>query len=114
MPYKCEKIKIEHTKHDRRIKLTDDDKKLIVWLREEEQLSQRVLASQFNVSRRTIQFILSPEKLVENKKRRDERGGSKIYYSKETHKEYMKDHRHYKQKLYVKGEIKIENDKSTN
>jgi DNA-binding XRE family transcriptional regulator len=110
MPYKCEKIKIEHTKHDRRIKLTSDEKELIVWLREEEKLSQRVLAAQFNVSRRTIQFILSPEKLIENKKRREERGGSKKYYDKGLQKEYMKDHRRYKQNLYVKGEIKLKTE----
>lgn len=111
MPYKSEKIKIEHTKHDRRIKLTPDEKELIVWLSEEEKLSQRVLAAQFNVSRRTIQFILAPEKLTENKKRREQRGGSKQYYDKDLHKEYMKDHRQYKQKLYVKGEINLKTEK---
>ena len=111
MPYKSEKIKIEHTKHDRRIKLTDDEKQLIIWLREEEKLSQRVLAAQFNVSRRTIQFILDPEKLAENKKRREERGGSKQYYETDLQKEYMKDHRQYKQKLYVKGEIQLKTEK---
>lgn len=114
MPYKSEKIKIEHTKHDRRIKLTQDEKELIIWLREEEKLSQRTLASQFNVSRRTIQFVLDPKKLEENKKRREERGGSKKYYDKDLQKEYMKDHRQYKQKLYVKGEINFKNNESAN
>jgi predicted DNA-binding transcriptional regulator YafY len=107
MPYLSEKIKIEQTKHDRRIKLSDDEKDLIRWLREEEKLSQRVLANQFNVSRRTIQFILSPEKLEENKKRREERGGWKQYYDKEKNTESIKDTRNYKQRLFVKGEITL-------
>jgi len=107
MPYKSGNIKIEKTKFDKRIKLTDDDKKLICWLSEEEKLSQRVLASQFKVSRRTIQFVLDPAKLVANKQKRLERGGSKQYYDREKNNEYMKEHRNYKQDLYVKGEIKI-------
>ena len=108
MPYLSEKIKIEHTKHDRRIKLTDDEKNLIRWLNEEEKLSQRVLATQFNVSRRTIQFVLDPEKLVQNKKKREERGGWKQYYDKSKNAEYIKDSRNYKQSLFVKGEINLE------
>ena len=31
-----------------------------------------------------------------------ERGGSKIYYSKEKNREYMKLHRHHKQEIYLK------------
>ena len=107
MPYLSEDIIIAHTKHDKRIKLTDDDKELIRWLSEEEKLSQRALASRFNVSRRTIQFVLNPEKLIENKKRRAERGGWKQYYDKEANTDYQREHRNYKQSLYVKGEIKL-------
>ena len=33
--------------------------------------------------RRTIQFLWDPDKIKENLQRRIERGGSKIYYSKE-------------------------------
>lgn len=107
MPFLSEKITIAKTKHDRRVKLTDDDKALVRWLSEEEQLSQRVLASQFNVSRRTIQFILDPQKLIDNKKRREERGGWSQYYDKEKNAEYIKDHRRYKQALFVKEEIQL-------
>lgn len=39
---------------------------------------------------------------VQNVRRRMERGGSKIYYSKEKNREYMKLHRHYKQEIYLK------------
>lgn len=106
MPFKSQKIKIEKTKHDRRIKLTNDDKELIKWLRDEEQISYNKLALQFKVSKRTIQFVCCPEKLEENKKRRQERGGTKIYYDKEKHRQSMKEYRDYKQSLYIKGEIK--------
>lgn len=105
MPFKSEKIIIAKTSFDKRVKLTDDDKKLILKLRTEENLSQRVLARQFNVSRRLIQYVLDPEKLAENIRQRNERGGSKQYYDRDKHREYMKDHRRYKQDLYNKGEI---------
>lgn len=105
MPFKSEKIIIEKTSFDRRVKLTDDDKKLVLKARAEENLSQRELARKFNVSRRLIQYILDPEKLAENKQRRLERGGSKQYYNKEKQREYIKDHRRYKQDLYINGEI---------
>jgi len=105
MPFKSEKIIIAKTSFDKRVKLTDDDKKLILKLRTEENLSQRLLARQFNVSRRLIQYVLDPEKLAENIRQRNERGGSKQYYDRDKHREYMKDHRRYKQDLYNKGEI---------
>lgn len=105
MPFKSEKIIIAKTSFDKRVKLTDEDKELIRKIKAEENLSQRALARQFNVSRRLIQYVLDPEKLTENKRLREERGGSKQYYDKEKHREYMKDHRRYKQDLYIKGEI---------
>lgn len=104
MPYKSEKIKIEHTRHDRRCKLTDDQKDQIISLRGE--ISQRKCAEQFNVSHRTIVFLWFPERLERNKQCRQERGGWKQYYKKEERRETMKEHRHYKQELYLKNEIK--------
>jgi DNA-binding XRE family transcriptional regulator len=91
MPYKSEKIKIEGTKHDRRRKLTKEEKEEIY--ANPLGLSQRVLAAKYGVSRRTIQFILDPNKLKENLKRRKERGGSKQYYNREEWAETMKEHR---------------------
>ena len=104
MPYKSEKIKISGTKHDRRVKLTSEQKKEIY--ANVLGLSQRKLATMYGVSRRTIQFILDPEKLKENIKRREERGGSKQYYKPDEWAETMKEHRRYKQDLKLKGEIK--------
>ena len=103
MPYKSEKIKIAGTKHDRRIKLTPEQKEEI--FQNKSGLSQRGLAKEYGVSRRTIQFILDPNKLKENLKRREERGGTMQYYKPDEWAETMKEHRRYKQSLKMKGEI---------
>lgn len=100
MPYKSEKIKIEGTSFDRRIKLTLNDKEEIKRLSSDH--SQRYLAKMFNVSRRTIQFIIDPNKHIENLKRRAERGGSKQYYDRETQRNAIKDTRRYKNDLFKK------------
>ena len=65
--------------------------------------SQRELAREYNVSRRLITFIIDPQKMLDNLKRRDERGGSTQYYNKENHTEKTRVHRRYKQELYLKG-----------
>lgn len=96
MPYKTEKLKLDSKFLDRRVKLLDCQKEMVVWWRNERNLSQRKLAEMFGVSRRTIQFILDPRKLKENKERRKERGGSKQYYDKDKNNQYMKTHRKYK------------------
>ena len=72
MPRKSDSIPIENEKLDRRIKLTSEDKENIKLTAETGNYSQRQIALMFGVSRRTIQFILFPEKLEENKKRRAE------------------------------------------
>lgn len=107
MPYKSEKIKIAGTKHDRRRKLTEDQKQYIRWLREEEKLSQRKLAAMFGVSRRLITFILDPDKEKSNKARlKESKAKGKYKYTKEKWAATMKEHRHYKQKLFCDGKIK--------
>ena len=100
MPFKSEKIKLVNTEFDRRRKLSVEEK---IDIHDNVLgLSQRKLALMYKVSRRTIQFILDPDKLKENLKRRKERGGSKIYYVKEKHTETMRNHRNYKQQLSKK------------
>jgi predicted DNA-binding protein (UPF0251 family) len=101
LPYKSQNIKIEQTEFDKRIKLTPDDKKEILRLREIEGLSQRKLAAMFGVSRRLITFILDPAKHERNIDCRKQR---EIGYTKEQ-AVYMRTHRHRKQKLYIEGKI---------
>ena len=106
MPYKFEYKHLRKSKKDdKRIKLTEEDKEEIRKIYKEGILSQRNLAEMFNVSRRSIQFILSPEKLEQNYKQRLQRGKDGRYYDKEKQKEYMRKYRHEKKALYDKGKL---------
>lgn len=58
--------------------------------------SQRALARRFQVSRRLICFVLFPDKLQKNIEDRNARGGSKIYYEKESHNEAVNNYRRFK------------------
>lgn len=107
MPYKSEKIPLP-PQYDRRRKLTEDDKFEIVRLRKEHNLSQRTLARMFGVSRRLIVFIIDPEKNERYKVRYKERRKDGRYYDRETHRKTIKNHRAYKQQLYLDGKIKEE------
>ena len=84
---------------DKRVKLTDDDKVAIRLWRDTEGISQRSLARIFGVSRRTIQFVLDPEKLKQNVERREERGGTAQYYDRDKPRVYMREHRKHKAEL---------------
>lgn len=108
MPYKSETIKIEGTKFDKRIKLTQDQRDKIADLKGK--ISRRLCAEMFGVSKRTIDFIWYPERLERNKQLRQERGGWRQYYNKNEWREYMKEHRHHKQELFLTGKITIEGD----
>ena len=95
MPYKTDKEAYNCPFLDNRTKLLPCQKEMILHYREQG-YSQRKLAEMFSVSRRTIQFVLDPEKLAENKRRRAERGGTKQYYDKEKHNASMKKYRNLK------------------
>lgn len=84
---------------DRRIKLTQEQKDMICTEYAEGNISQRELARQYNVSSRLISFILFPERLQENLKRRQERGGWRQYYDKEKRRLTMREYREYKREL---------------
>lgn len=104
MPYKSEKLKLSETQ-DRRRKLTDDQKEEIKRIYESGVCGTRPLAKQFNVSRKTIQLIVNPEV----KQRQHDyvaNNWRKYRPTKEEWAETMKEHRHYKQELYLKGELK--------
>ena len=107
MPQKVDKIAINNEALDRRVKLTQSDKYEIIRLYSTGDYSQRKLANLYKVSRRTIQFILDPEKLVKNREVHRARGGWRQYYNKDNHKEYMKEHRNYKKDLVNKGKLNI-------
>lgn len=98
-----DKYIINNEKYDRRVKLTKEDKKEIYEVYKEGLFSQRELATLFDVSRRSISFIVSPEQLKANKKCRAERGGWKQYYNKEANTLEANNHREYKKLLLKSG-----------
>ena len=105
MPRKSDLIPIANGELDRGVKLTSSDKIQIKQLYESGEYSQRGLARMFSVSRRSIQFIIDPDKLEANKQRRAELGGSKRYYDKEKHTKAIREHRQYKDQLFKQGKI---------
>lgn len=102
MPYKSDRIKIQGTKYDRRIKLTEQDREDIKHLTG---MSIRGIARMYGVDKRLIQFILYPERKQKNLLDRKNRGGSMQYYTKEKQREYIKEHRNYKHSLYKENKI---------
>ena len=108
MPYKSEKIKLSK-EQDRRIKLTDEQREEIKRKYETGLYSQRKLASEYNVSRRLITFIIDEEKAERAKEQLKERRADGRYKpTKEEWSKTIKEHRRYKQELYLKGELKGE------
>jgi len=103
MPWWRDKVGLGKDR-DARIKLTDDDKKRVVELYDTGLWSKHALAREFVVSKRLIQFILNPEVLEQNLRRRAETGGSKQYYSADKHKHYMRRHRARKAELIQDSE----------
>jgi ribosome-binding protein aMBF1 (putative translation factor) len=105
MPYKSERIKIEGTQYDRRVKLSPDKKEYVRWLREEEKLSYNQLAKMFGVSKRLIQFVCNPEIHQKAKERFKELRKDGRYYDREAHNESVKSMRKWKQELYLENKI---------
>lgn len=113
MPYKSEKINIKGTVYDRRQKLTPEQKEDIRRMYANTDTSQRKLAKLFNVSRRLITFILDTDRGERNQKLLKQRKAKGLYkQSKEQRAAIMRDHRHYKQQLFLQGEIIL--DKTIN
>lgn len=106
MPHKFEKQKIKLPEgKDRRKKLSDKDREYIVEFHNSG-CSIREIARRYQVSRRLVQFVVFPERQKRNLELREERGGSKLYYDKKKHREYVKQHRQYK-KTVLEQENKI-------
>ena len=103
MPYKSEKIKLS-PEQDRRRKLTEEQKKEIRKIYESGVCGTRPLAKQFGVSRSTIQIIVNPNR-AEYVKRRQKEHWRDYRPPKEEWAKIMREHRHYKQELYLNGEL---------
>ena len=106
MPYKFEsekKIIGNNPTLDKRYKLTDEDKENIKKDYETGSISINGLARKYNVSKRTIQFTLFPERKKRNQELAKERRKDGRYYDKENHKAYVKAHRNHKKELDKQG-----------
>ena len=106
MPYKSEKIKLSR-EQDRRKKLTDEQREEVRNKYSTGLYSQRTLAKEYNVSRRLISFVLDEEKQKRNAELFKIRKSDGRYKpTKEEWAKTVKEHRRYKQGLYLKGELK--------
>lgn len=83
---------------DRRVKMLPCQRERAISMHVEG-VSINGIARCFKVSKRTIQFLLFPERHAKNLQDRAERGGSKQYYDKEYHTASMFAHRKYKEKI---------------
>ena len=103
MPYKSEKLKLPPNK-DRRRKLTDEQKEEIRKIYATGTCGTRPLAKQFGVSRTLIQTIVNPA-IAERHKQRMKEHWRDYRPSKEEWNRVKREHRHYKQGLYLQGEL---------
>lgn len=107
MPHKSEKIKISGTKYDRRLKLTDEQRAEIKALYSSGEYSHRKLAAKYSVSRRLIQFIVSPEQLERNNEvTKTNKKSGRYKQSKESRAATMREYREYKKELFLNEKIK--------
>lgn len=92
--------------YDRRRKLSDEQKAEIYMLREVDGLSTYRLAEMFGVSRRTIDFVLNPDRL-ESVKAQTTGRAKDGRYRRETAAatEFSRRTREYRRKLMEEGKI---------
>jgi len=86
---------------DRRIKLTDQEREEIKKLHKEG-MTIRAIARMFEkkCSRKTIQYIIYPERLETIYRRQKENKSWEKYYDKDKRREYMRSHRAYKKLVF--------------
>lgn len=101
MPYKTDKMKLGNPFLSRRVKMLPCQKEMAKWWHEKG-MGIRAISRMFKVDKRTIQFLLFPERHLKNIADRKANGGSKIYYDKNYHNEKMRDHRAYKYSTLIK------------
>lgn len=102
MPYLSEKIKISGTEYDKRMKYSEEDIEGVKLRYHKDNWSMRKISRETGISRRYIDFILFPEHLVENRKKRDWRK----YADRKNLTKLTRELRHRKQLLFLGGKIK--------
>ncbi|MFI3329080.1 MAG: hypothetical protein R3Y05_01185 [bacterium] len=105
MPFTSEKIVIANTKHDRRCKLSLEQKEEIKELYSTGRFSLNDLAKRFEVSKKTILLIVNPKSKEKNDNYIKE-NWKNFQAKKEDRTKAIRETRQHKQKLYIQGEIK--------
>ena len=103
MPYKSEKIKLTGLQ-DRRRRLTDEQRKEIKDLYSTGNFSLNQLAKVYEVSKKTILLIVNPESAANAKQYRKENWRNWQRTGEEWNA-VQREHRQYKQQLYMAGEL---------
>lgn len=113
MPATIDKITIRQhgtEKLDRRVKLTSKDKERIHRdyhaLPEGNRPAISSIAASYNVHRRTIEFILFPEREKRNKEHASIRQKEHRYYNRERGRTNMQEYRDYKRSLSQNNKLK--------
>lgn len=104
MPYISSGIRLSETQ-DRRRKLTSEQKEEIRRLYGTGAYSTRKLAKRYKVDKSTISIIVNPKRAEAVQKRSKEHWRDYMP-SKKERAAITREHRHYKQELYLKGELK--------
>lgn len=108
MPYKSEKIRLNE-KQDRRKRLIEEQRKEIRELYSTGLYSLNGLAKRFNVSKKTILLIVN-EKSAEKAKQYRKEHWKEWQRKGAEHNKTIQKTRRYKQELYLKGELKEDNN----
>lgn len=109
MPYKSSSIRLSETQ-DRRRRLTSDQQKQIRELYETGLYSWNQLAKMFGCSKSRIGQIVNPER-EQKVKARNKAHWRDYKKSKEEWNATVREHRAYKQSLYLQGKLKESEDK---
>jgi transposase-like protein len=104
MPYKCENIRLSETQ-DRRCRLTTEQKDEIVELYSTGLHSLRGLAKRFGVSKSLIHFYVNPDRAAAVNERVKKHWKDYAAHGEERNA-IVREHRRYKQRLYVEGKLK--------
>lgn len=104
MPYKSDTIRLSETQ-DRRRKLTAAQKSEIASLYHRGVGSLNSLAMEYGVSKKTILLIVNPSSKAKSDRRIKEHWRDYVP-DKVEHAAIVREHRHYKHDLFVKGELK--------
>jgi exoribonuclease II len=99
-------VKIQGTSLDRRKKITDEMRDAIKTIRITQGLSYDKIANMFNISKRSVDFILHPERLEKCKQQFKLRRTDGRYYNSEKNAMSIKNTIDYKVGLINEGKVK--------